>query len=115
MHSPDQAMEHFVTVGRQDEVPSESGRVFMVGELAIAVFHHGGAYYAIDDSCPHMGASLAEGHVDQCIVACPWHGWRFDVRDGTWCDNPRVKIGAYPVRLVNGEIQVAVPPSSDDR
>ncbi|MEZ6075449.1 MAG: Rieske (2Fe-2S) protein [Pirellulaceae bacterium] len=47
-------------------------------------------YYAIDDFCPHQGASLAAGYiVEGCAVACAWHHWRFSLEDGTWLDNPK--------------------------
>ncbi len=76
----------------------------------VAVFNNEGQYFAIDDMCPHMGASLASGHFEPAdgTVACPWHGWRFDTRDGTWCDNRRLKIDAYVVRVVGEEIQLAL-------
>ncbi|MFM7117735.1 MAG: Rieske (2Fe-2S) protein, partial [Planctomycetota bacterium] len=65
--------------------------------------------YAIDDQCPHMGASLASGYLENCTVACPWHAWRFDIRDGSWCDNPRVKIDSYPVEARDGGLFVKIP------
>ena len=55
-----------------------------------------------------MGASLAAGHLEDGIVTCCWHGWRFRVADGTWADNPRVKIPAYAVRVVGEEVQVEI-------
>jgi nitrite reductase (NADH) small subunit/3-phenylpropionate/trans-cinnamate dioxygenase ferredoxin subunit len=58
-----------------------------------------------------MGASLASGYLEHCTVACPWHAWRFDIRDGSWCDNPRVKIDSYPVEARAGAIYVQVPDS----
>ena len=56
-----------------------------------------------------MGASLATGTVEGGIVTCPWHAWRFRLRDGTWADNPRVKIGCFAVRVEGDEIQVQKP------
>ena len=40
------------------------------------------------------------------IVTCPWHAWRFRLTDGTWADYTKVKIGCYPVRVVGEEIQI---------
>ena len=62
-----------------------------------------------------MGASLAAGHFEpaDCTVTCPWHAWRFDTRDGTWCDNRRLKVDAYQVRVVGGEVQVAPADASE--
>lgn len=80
-----------------------------VGRKVIAVFRTGDEYHAIDNMCPHMGAELSGGFVEDGIVTCPWHYWRFRLSDGTWADNPRVKIGSYPVHVVGDEIKVEVP------
>jgi nitrite reductase (NADH) small subunit len=101
-------MPEFRSVLRVEDLPDESARVVEVNGKLIAVFRHAGQYFAIDDTCPHMGASLAEGYVEEGIVTCPWHAWRFRLADGAWADNPRLKIGSYPVRVVGDEIQVAV-------
>lgn len=96
-------------MARSDEIPLGEGRSYDVADKRIAVFNDGGEFFAIDDVCPHMGASLAAGHLENHVVACPLHAWRFDVRDGTWCDNRRVKIDSFPVRLVGDEIQIGLP------
>ena len=85
----------------------ESGAITVNGK-EIAIFRVGEQYFAIDDTCPHMGVSLAGGHVEDGIVTCPWHAWRFRLEDGAWADNPRIKIGSYPARVVDGEVQVQV-------
>src|SRR5260370_29777860 len=109
-------MPAFYTVCRVDEVPDGEGKTVVVGQKLIAVFRHEGNYFAIDDSCPHMGTSLSGGWVDQGIVTCPWHAWRFRLADGAWADNPRIKIGCYPVRVVGDDIQVEIedqPPTPE--
>lgn len=99
----------FVTVARVGAIDEGTGRAFAVNGRMVAVFRDKGEYFAIDDFCPHMGASLSGGHVQDGIVACPWHAWRFAICDGTWCDNPRIKVDAFDVRVVDDEIQVRVP------
>lgn len=101
----------FVSVAPVGSIPEGEGRAFPVQGRMVAVFCVNGAYHAIDDFCPHMGASLAEGCVEEGVVACPWHAWRFRVLDGTWCDNPKIKIDAFDVRIQDGMIQVAVSPT----
>ena len=76
------------------------------------VFNEDGKFSAIDDFCPHMGASLAGGYLEKGIVACPWHAWRFCVDDGRWCDNPKIKIDAFETRVVGDEVQVRVTPKA---
>ena len=101
----------FQTVARVGEIPAGEGRSFPVNGRMVAVFHIDGQYRAIADACPHMGASLASGYVDDGAVTCPWHAWRFCVQDGLWLDNPKSKIrtDCYSVRVVDDEIQVCVP------
>jgi nitrite reductase (NADH) small subunit/3-phenylpropionate/trans-cinnamate dioxygenase ferredoxin subunit len=78
----------------------------------VAVFLHHGEYRAIDDLCPHMGASLGAGYLDEeGVVTCPWHAWRFCTRDGKWADNPRLAVDIFEVRVQGDEIQVRVRPS----
>jgi 3-phenylpropionate/trans-cinnamate dioxygenase ferredoxin component len=52
------------------------------GDDAIAVFHVDGELYAIDDTCTHQDASLADGWLDGCTVECPLHASCFDLRTG---------------------------------
>lgn len=100
----------FVTIARLGDIPNGEGISCAVGEHVVAVFHEDGKYYAINDMCPHQGASLGAGAVQDGVVACPWHGWRFRICDGTWCDNPRIKTDSYEVRIEGNEIQVRVAP-----
>ena len=102
-------MSEFQTVCRVNEVVEGEGKTVEVGGKLVAVFRTEGQFYAIDDVCPHMGASLSGGWVEGGVVTCPWHAWRFRLTDGAWADYPKVKIGCYPVRVVEGNIQVQLP------
>lgn len=102
-------MSEFHTVCKVGDIPEGEARAVAVGAKLIALFRQNGQYYAIDDVCPHMGASLSGGYVDRGIVTCPWHAWRFRLADGAWADNPRIKTGSYPVRIEGEAIQVQVP------
>ena len=100
----------FTTVAKVGDIPDGSGSAFAVNGRMVAVFNEGGKFFAIDDFCPHMGASLAGGYVEKGVVTCPWHAWRFCIYDGKWCDNPRIKIDAFEVRVEGDDIQVRVAP-----
>jgi nitrite reductase (NADH) small subunit/3-phenylpropionate/trans-cinnamate dioxygenase ferredoxin subunit len=107
MEEIDSQDAEFVTVARIGDIPEGEGASFQVGERLVAVFLHEGRYLAIDDLCPHMGASLGAGYLDEeGVVTCPWHAWRFSVADGTWCDNPRLSVDTFEVRVAGDEIQV---------
>ena len=106
-------MSEFQTVCRVGDLAEGDGRTVAVGDKLIALFLHQGQYYAIDDVCPHMGASLGGGYVENGTVTCPWHAWRFRLADCAWADNPRIKIGSYPVRVEGDRVQVAVPAAKE--
>jgi nitrite reductase (NADH) small subunit/3-phenylpropionate/trans-cinnamate dioxygenase ferredoxin subunit len=99
----------FHPVAKVGSIPEGAGATFAIGDRLIALFFVDGRYWAIDDLCPHMGASLGAGYVENGTVTCPWHAWRFKIADGTWCDNPKLKIGAYEVRVIGDEILVDLP------
>lgn len=99
-------MSEFQSVCKMQDLREGEGKTVVVGNRCVALFLINGQPCAIDDACPHMGASLTGGYVEGDIVTCPWHGWRFRVTDGTWADNPRVKTRSYSVRVVGDDVQV---------
>ncbi len=105
-------MSEFTTVARVGEIPEGEGRSYRVQSRMVGVFLVEGKYSAIDDICPHMGASLASGYVENGGVYCPWHAWKFCVHDGTWLDNPKSSLRqqVYEVQILGDEIQVRIPP-----
>ena len=110
-------MSRFKTVCKVHEVPAGEGKVVALGRRVIAVFRVQDAIYAVDDVCPHMGASLGSGYVEGNIVTCPWHAWRFRLTDGAWADNPagRLKIACYSVRVEGDDVQIEIldpPPAA---
>ncbi len=103
----------FQTVAQDGDIPDGQGRCFAIKGTMVGVFLEGGKYFAINDFCPHMGASLSDGHVEEGAVMCPWHAWRFRLSDGAWLDNSKSGIctATYDVRVEDGNIQVCVPPA----
>jgi nitrite reductase/ring-hydroxylating ferredoxin subunit len=102
-------MSEFVTVARVGEIREGRGRTVTVGDRLVAVFCVDATYYALDDYCPHMGASLGEGTVRDGMVICDAHLFSFDLRDGTCPDAPGMKAETFEVRVQGDEIQVRVP------
>ncbi len=98
-----------IIAGKVSEIPPGGTRIVTVNRKDIAVFNDAGTLFAIDDCCPHAGASLSGGHVENGIVTCPWHAWRFRLSDGAWADNPRVKTGCYAVKIEGDNVIVDVP------
>ena len=98
-----------VSVAATGEIPVGEGRVVDAAGKTLALFNVGGTYYAIDNGCPHRGGPLGEGDVDGALVACPWHGWRWDVTSGANANNPAVRVACFPVTVDGDRILVDLP------
>ncbi|HID78845.1 MAG TPA: nitrite reductase [Planctomycetaceae bacterium] len=99
----------FITVAQVGDIREGAGRTFSVGDHQVAIFRAGDRYFALDDFCPHMGASLGAGTLRGEIVVCCEHHWAFKLADGTCLDAPTLKVQTFPVRVVGETIQVALP------
>jgi 3-phenylpropionate/trans-cinnamate dioxygenase ferredoxin subunit len=76
----------------------------------IVVFNIAGEFWAIADVCSHDDGPLGEGELDGYEISCPRHGAEFDVRTGKVHSLPAiVDIPAYPVRVVDGEVEIGLP------
>ncbi|MEM1224104.1 MAG: nitrite reductase small subunit NirD [Planctomycetota bacterium] len=103
-------MSDYEDVGHVDEFQENVGRAVPVDGRMVAVFRHVDDWYAIDDLCPHMGASLAEGYFEDKMVSCPWHAWRFCVQDGAWEDNPKIKVECFDIKVEDEHVWVREKP-----
>ena len=101
-------MAGFVKVCKKGDLAAGSGKTVDVNGKAVAVFNVEGTFYAIDDTCVHRGGPLGEGEVDGKIVACPWHGWRYDVTTGVNQLNPAVTVSKYEVKVEGDDVLVSV-------
>ncbi|MEO3938898.1 bifunctional 3-phenylpropionate/cinnamic acid dioxygenase ferredoxin subunit [Dermatophilaceae bacterium Soc4.6] len=80
----------------------------------IAVFHtEDGEVFAIDDTCTHQDASLADGWLEGCEVECPLHASRFDLRTGR-VDAPPAKRPVRTHRVLVEDGHIFVELSTDE-
>lgn len=102
-------MTSSVAIARIGEIDEGKGKAFEIGEKRIAIFHIDGQFHALDDACPHAGASLAEGYLENGKVGCPWHYAEFELTTGRHCHSPATcGVTVYPVTLESGEVFVEV-------
>jgi nitrite reductase (NADH) small subunit len=100
-------MPTFVPACAEGDVAPGTGKTLTVGDKEIAVFNVDGAYYAVDNTCPHRGGPLGEGELDGCAVTCPWHAWTFDLKTGDSLTDD-LKVACYDVKVDGGAVLVAV-------
>jgi naphthalene 1,2-dioxygenase system ferredoxin subunit len=74
---------------------------------SIALYDADGNLFATENICTHAYACLSDGWLDGEVIECPLHAARFDIRSGKVLDPPATEdLETYPVRIVDGEIQV---------
>jgi 3-phenylpropionate/trans-cinnamate dioxygenase ferredoxin component len=71
-----------VRIGNAIDVADGQMRVFDVAGTKVNVASSKGHLYAFDDTCTHMGCSLANGRLEGTTVTCACHGSQFDVATG---------------------------------
>lgn len=103
-------MSTWVKVAEASEIPAGKSKCVSYGRYNLAVFNVNGEYFAIDDECPHAGASLSEGEVVDNTLTCPWHAADFDLRTGACLGGPSPSgVTAYKVQVEGNEVKVEFP------
>ncbi len=100
-------MGEFRPVARLEEIPDIGGKEVIVDGTRICLFKHDGRVFATAAECPHKGAPMACGWVENGTVSCALHGWQFDLQTGQCRNIPGQKIAAFAVRVQGSEVQVA--------
>ncbi|MBA3706671.1 MAG: Rieske 2Fe-2S domain-containing protein [Bacteroidetes bacterium] len=78
------------------------GRVTTVqaGRKKICVAHTPEGFFAVNDKCPHNGASLGNGHcTDEGTVVCPVHRYHFDLKTGRAKSGLGDFVETYPIEI----------------
>lgn len=97
--------------------------ISLVDGTEIAVFRYDGGYHAVANYCVHQGGPLCEGNLsgrmegaedgwgwnydsDEKYIVCPWHGWSFDITDGSCLRTDKYRAPTFDVEVENDEIYV---------
>jgi nitrite reductase (NADH) small subunit len=86
------------------EVPLGGGIKVVIEDDEIALFNLNGEYYAISDMCPHRGAPLSEGFLEQDKVFCPLHCFDFNLKTGESQVASHLRVATYPVKVEDGGV-----------
>ena len=106
----DESKIDFVDIAPLSELPTGERLFLEVEGTAIVIFNIAGQLFAIGDICTHDDGPLGDGDLEGFNIVCPRHGGEFDVQTGKAVQLPAVvDIPAYPVKVVDGMIQVGIP------
>jgi nitrite reductase/ring-hydroxylating ferredoxin subunit len=80
-----------------------AGREYVVAEDA-------GSLVSYPGSCPHALGPLTAGLLEEGVVTCPWHGYRFDVRTGKCLSGQSCRLSRLPViSEESGTVVITIP------
>lgn len=107
-------MSKIVKVADVQEIEDGEGKVVRVEGLTLAIFRIKDEFFALDNSCLHRGGPLGEGNLEGYNIICPWHGWTYDVRTGSFEVIPPLRVRTYPVRREGESVVVELDGSGFD-
>lgn len=71
-----------------------------IARKKICVAHTSEGFFAVNDKCPHNGASLGSGHCTaEGSVVCPMHRYHFDLRTGRAKSGLGDYVQPYPIEV----------------
>jgi nitrite reductase/ring-hydroxylating ferredoxin subunit len=96
-------------IGVSGDFPEGEGRVVTAARKPIAVFNVDGRLYAVNNICPHLGGPIGAGCiVEGTVVACPYHGMRFDLATGASADEFGHGLETYEIVVEDEKVFVKV-------
>jgi len=97
---------NYQVVAAQEEIPAGQSRKVTLNDRDLLICNAGGTFYAIDDRCPHAGASFEGGRIRGKLIACPLHGARFDLATGKCLGGAYKPVSCFSVKLEDGQVSV---------
>jgi len=103
----------FTAIAALTDIPTGTCKAVSVGTIRLVVAHLADGFYAIENRCSHADSTLLTGKIYHGRqIACPIHGARFDLKTGAAKSPPAfTSLMMFPVRVVDGRIEVSVPPT----
>ena len=93
----------------QEKIPTSGARAFLkVDEKFLVLFNVNEQFYAIDDSCPHQGASLFNGKLEGKALQCCAHGLKFDLESGYMLNSTHLKMTSYLVEVIESDVFIVM-------
>jgi nitrite reductase/ring-hydroxylating ferredoxin subunit len=88
-----------IKVAELDQLRPGARKLCTVDDRRIALFNLDGTIYAIDNHCTHRDGPVGAGQLNDTVITCPWHGWRFNVATGRCLEPGGKDLRQYPVSV----------------
>lgn len=121
-------MSERVMVAEEPEIQPGERKFVTVNGNSIGVFNIGGEYHALKNECAHQhgpvctgkimqdlvgeftepGKLVKESFTDTPTIACPWHGWEYDIRTGVHLGDSSTKLITYHTIVEDGQVFIEI-------
>lgn len=89
-----------------NDIPEDGIHAIEIGGARIVLCRRGSAVMCYQDACAHLGLPLHDGRVEQGVIRCRHHGFRFDLGSGECLTAPEVQLQAHAVRVIGERVEV---------
>ena len=97
----------WIRVGVESDFAGDM-KLFQIGRKKVAVGRLDGELFAFDGLCPHAFGPMHRAEVDGAVVTCPYHAWRFDLREGGRELHGYRPLATYETQVDRGEVRVLI-------
>jgi len=71
-----------------------------IQNFKICLAHTPQGWFALEDTCPHMGESLSKGKINYLNeITCPWHSYRYNLKSGIECEGRGLNAQSFEIEL----------------
>lgn len=100
----------WIDLGPEDAFPEGALATVEARGWKLLVFRHAAGVGVLENRCTHAATRLDTGRVKDCVVACPLHRARFDLRDGAVLSGPATRpLRVFPARTETGRVLAELP------
>ncbi|WP_244500131.1 NifU family protein [Methyloceanibacter superfactus] len=100
------ATDNWVDAGTLEEIPEGGVRSMVVGGEKLLLSRRGTMVTCFQNACAHLGFPLQDGEVEDGIITCPHHGFRYDLGSGECLTAPEVQLQSHAVRVTGSKVEV---------
>jgi len=99
---------------QEDELHEGEKKALLLEGNKVLLLRKENTFFAMSNKCPHMGCPLSKGTLEEYVIKCPCHDWRFDIRSGEFVDAKEIRLPVYETKIVDGSVFINMEVEGQD-
>jgi nitrite reductase/ring-hydroxylating ferredoxin subunit/Fe-S cluster biogenesis protein NfuA len=96
----------WISAGTLSRIPEGGMLATQVGAENVLLARQGSIVTCFQNACAHLGFAIDSGDIDNGIITCPHHGFRYDLASGECLTAPEVQLQSHAVRVIGDHVEV---------